>query len=385
MDPSPHRARPSAASWEAFRRAMPIARRWAYFDHAAVSPLPEPARAALVQWADEAASMGDTAWPKWRDQVEQLRLQMARMIGAEPAEIALTRSTSEGIGFVAEGYPWRAGDNCVTLADEFPSNQYPWLHLADRGVQTRRVPTQGGRVDLDRLAAACDGRTRIVTISWVSYSSGWRNDLDRVAEIAHGCGALLCVDAIQALGVFPLDVGRTPIDFLAADGHKWLLGPEGAGIFFVRREHLDRLRPLGVGWNSVTGAHDFDRIELVFKDSAARYEGGSQNMAGMTALSASLGLLARFGPEALAERIGRITDLACERLARTGAAIVSDRRPAHRSGIVAFEIPDGDPQALRKRCLERGVVLSCRSGRLRISPHGYNNADDIDRLIEALG
>jgi selenocysteine lyase/cysteine desulfurase len=363
---------------------MPVAERWAYFDHAAVAPLPGPTRAALADWAREAAENGDVPWTNWSRQVEALRELSAEMIGARPGEIALVCNTTEGINLVAEGFPWQAGDNCVTLADEFPSNQYPWMHLADRGVETRRVPANEGRASLDRLAAACDRRTRVVTVSWVSYSSGWRNDVDCLAEIAHGCGALLFLDAIQALGVCPLDVRRTPVDFLAADGHKWLLGPEGAGVFFTRREHLDLLRPMGVGWNSVVHSNDFGRIELVFKDSAARYEGGSKNVAGMIALLASLRLLARFGARALAERIGQITDLACRRLAEIGAVIYSDRSVEHKSGIVAFELPGKDPDVLRQRCLEAGVVLSCRAGRLRISPHAYNDPSDVDRLVEAL-
>lgn len=373
-----------AGGWDEFRRQMPVCANWAYFDHAAVAPLPEPARAAVARWAEEAAADGDVAWPAWARGVEELRELSARMIGAEPAEIALVRNTTEGINLVAEGFPWKPGDNVVTLADEFPSNQYPWINLADRGVETRRVPTDGGTVDLDRLAAACSHRTRIITISWVSYSSGWRNDLDRLAAIAHRCGALLFVDAIQGLGVFPLDVGGTPVDFLAADGHKWLLGPEGAGVFFARQEHLDLLRPVGVGWNSVAHAHDFGRIELIFKETAARYEGGSQNTAGMLALGASLRLLARFGPEALARRILQITDLAAKRLAEIGAVLHSDRGPEHKSGILVFDLPGRDSEAVRRHCLERRVVLSCRAGRLRISPHAYNNTADVDRLIEAL-
>lgn len=374
----------TGADWAEFRRQMPVARRWAYLDHAAVAPISGPAQDALVRWAEDATCNGDTAYGDWIDKIERLRTLAARIIGAGTEEIALVRNTTEGINLVAEGFPWRAGDNVVTRADEFPSNLYPWMHLADRGVETRRIPCHGGRLDLDRLAAACDARTRIVTVSWVAYANGWRHDVDRLAEIAHASGALLFLDAIQALGVFPLDVGKTPVDFLAADGHKWLLGPEGAAVFFARREHLDLLRPLGVGWNSVVHAHDFTRIELAFKPTAARYEGGSPNSAGLIALGASLELLAAFGIEAIARRVLEITDLACERLEHLGAIVHSDRRPAQKSGIVTFELPGRDPQTARQRCLQRQVALSCRGGRLRISPHAYNDASDVDRLIEAL-
>jgi selenocysteine lyase/cysteine desulfurase len=363
---------------------MPIAQTWAYLDHAAVSPLPEPTRRALVEWADEAARSGDTVCPAWTGKVEALRRQAAHLIGASPEEIALIHNTTEGVNLVAEGFPWQAGDNVVTLADEFPTNQYPWMNLADRGVQTRRVPTDDGAVDLDQLARACDQRTRIVSVSWVSYSSGWRNDLERIAAIAHDRGALFFLDAIQALGVFELDVRRTPIDFLAADGHKWLLGIEGAGIFYVRRQHLQRLRPVGVGWNSVVRCHDFQHIELALKDSAARYEGGSQCTAGLIALAASLELLMSYGAEALGRRILQVTEHACRGLREIGAVLVSDRSGQHASGIVAFELPGRDPLALKKHCLQRNVVLSCRAGRLRISPHAYNNEQDVQRLLEAL-
>jgi cysteine desulfurase / selenocysteine lyase len=374
----------AVGDWVDLRRQMPIARQWAYFDHAAVAPLSGPAHTALAQWAEDATVNGSANYPAWTRHIEHLRTLAARLIGALPEEIALVGNTTAGINLVAEGFPWKPGDNVVTRADEFPSNQYPWLHLADRGVETRRVPTDGGRLSLKQLAAACDDRTRIVSVSWVAFASGWRHDLDRLAELVHKRGALLFLDAIQGLGVFPLDVRQTPVDFLAADGHKWLLGPEGAGLFFTRREHLDLLRPVGVGWNSVRNDQDFSHIELVFKDTAARYEGGSQNVAGLSALEASLGLLSQFGLPAICQRVLEITDLACQRLAEVGAVILSDRTETHRSGIVSFELPGRDPQALRRQCFERNVALSCRAGRLRISPHCYNNAEDVERLIESL-
>jgi cysteine desulfurase/selenocysteine lyase len=376
---------PQTVAWEQFRRRMPITRRWAYFDHAAVAPLTGPAQEAIAHWNEDAATNGAAFYSSWTRQIEDLRRQVALMIGADVDEIALVSNTTAGINLVAEGFPWRPGDNVVTRADEFPSNQYPWLHLADRQVEVRRIHTEGGALDLERLAAACDQRTRIIAISWVTYFHGWRHDLDQLAKLAHDRGALLFIDAIQALGVFPLDVRKTPVDFLAADGHKWMLGPEGAGVFYLRREHLKLLRPLGIGWNSVKHAHDFRRIELDLKPTAERYEGGSQIVAGLIGLGASLKLLAEFPAPAVAARVLEITDLACKRLQEIGAVIHSDRRhPGNNSGIVLFELPGRDSAAVRSACREKGVLLSCRSGYLRISPHAYNDESDVDRLIEAL-
>ncbi len=193
----------AAVDWTEFRRQMPVAKRWAYLDHAAVGPLPAASEAAVIDWAHQAAQSGNIHWPDWERTAAELRPTFAGLIGASTDEIALVRNTTEGISLVAEGFRWQPGDNVVTLADEFPANQYPWMNLAERGVETRRVPTLDGRADPNRLDAACDRRTRIVSISWVSYSSGWRNDLNLAAEIAHRHGALLMVDAVQGLGVIP--------------------------------------------------------------------------------------------------------------------------------------------------------------------------------------
>ncbi len=376
------------ADWTRFRAAMPIVNRFAYFDHAAVSPLSRPAQAVSIKWAEEAAELGDTCWPQWQRRVEEIRTLAASLIGAEPVEIALIPNTTAGINIVAEGFPWRSGDNVVVAGNEFPSNLYPWMNLGERGVQARRVAPNGVELAIDQLADACDSRTRLIAVSWVGYSSGWRIDLDELVAMAHQRGCLVFLDAIQGLGVFPLDVKRTPVDFLAADGHKWLLGPEGAGLLFLRSEHLSLLRPLGVGWNSVVHAHDFSRIELQFRRAASRYEGGSRNTVGCLALGASLELLATFGlsPTSLsiAERVLDISGLACQELRAVGAQIVSDRSPQHASGIVSFQFPNRNSFQLRDQCRNHGVVLSCRGGFLRISPHAYNDEEDIRRLVTAI-
>src|SRR5262245_37883371 len=256
---------------------MPIAQHVAYFDHAAVAPLPATTRNAIQRWLQQATEEGDVVWGQWAARMEEIRATAARLINAQPGEIALVPNTTSGISLVAEGLDWLSGDNVVTLANEFPSNQYPWMNQAWRSIEVRRVPVDNGIVDLDRVAAACDQRTRIVSLSWVGYASGWRIDVHQVAQMCRRLGCLFFLDAIQGLGVFPLDVQATGVDFLAADGHKWLLGPEGAGLLFVRQEHLSLLRPLMVGWNSVVQGSDYTRIELNIRNESARYEGGSQN------------------------------------------------------------------------------------------------------------
>lgn len=371
-----------------FRAEMPIAARVAYFDHAAVAPLPGASRKTIARWLDQATEEGDIVWNQWARRIEEVRQTAARMINAQPSEIALVPNTTSGISLVAEGFPWQAGDNVVTLANEFPSNQYPWMNLVPRGVEVRRVAVEGGVVDLDRVAAVCDERTRIVSLSWIGYATGWRIDVRQVAELCHRRGFLFFLDAIQGLGVFPLDAQADGVDFLAADGHKWLLGPEGAGIFFVRQEHLSLLRPLMVGWNSVVQGSDYSRIELNIRRDAARYEGGSQNMIGFTGLGASLDLLASLGvgPQAspIAERVLAITDYACDHLLELGAKLHAPRTGPHRSGIVTFELHGRDSNDIRRQLEAANVIVRCRAGGVRISPHGYATFDEVDHMIDEL-
>ncbi len=285
--------------WTDLRRECPVTERWAYFDHAAVAPLTERARRTLVEWADDLTNNGDVHDPERVRRVEEVRRRAGQLLNADPLDIAFIKNTSEGIGIVAEGLPWRNGDNIVTAEDEYPANLYPWMNLADRGVELRRVPSRDGRILLDDLRSALDGRTRLVSLSFVEYASGFRNDLDTVGQLCREKGVLFFVDAIQGLGVLPLDVRRTPIDFLAADGHKWLLGPEGAGLFWIRRDLVDQLHPVGVGWNSVIDSRNFGRVEFRLKPHAGRWESGSLNVGGILALGASLELVLDYGVDAI--------------------------------------------------------------------------------------
>ncbi len=370
--------------WLALREEMPVTRHWAFFDHAAVAPLTARARDALIAWAADMADHGLVHEPDWNRRVEEVRGLAARLLNADPLDVAFIKNTSEGIGIVAEGYPWRPGDNVVTAEDEYPANRYPWMNLADRGVEVRAVPGRAGRVVLDDLHAAMDSRTRLVSLSFVEFATGFRNDLDAVGALCREHGVHFFVDAIQGLGVLPLDVRRTPIDFLAADGHKWLLGPEGAGVFYVRRELVDLLHAVGVGWNSTVGARDFSRIDFCLKPHAGRWESGTLNVAGVTALGASLAWLLEIGVEAIEARVLELTDYLCAGAEKVGLTVYSSRRPGEKSGIVSLVAAGADVRQLMRRCREEGIVVNQRAGRLRVSPHCYNTTEEIDKFLGVL-
>lgn len=378
-----------SAPWQWWRQQMPITRQWAYLDHAAVAPLPAPAAAAIGEFAREAAEQGDTVWPQWAAEVEGLRGDVARWLNCLEDEIALIPNTSFGINLVAEGLPWQAGDNIVIPAGEFPSNVFPWQNQKRHGVELRIVPTASdGSIDLSAILSTIDHRTRIVSASWVGYASGHRIDLVQWTEAIHRAGALFFLDAIQGLGVFSLDLERIPIDFIAADGHKWLLGPEGAGMVFVRKQHLDTLACVPIGWNSVRGAHQFGQPQWDLKPSASRFEIGSQNMVGMRALRASLALFhqvdAAHGPGAIGCRIDQLVMYAVQRLRESGATLHVSDQPHHRSGIVTFSHPRLVPNRIRQAAADAKVAVSCRGIGVRASIHAYNNESDIDRLIDVI-
>jgi selenocysteine lyase/cysteine desulfurase len=373
-----------------FRSEMPVVREYAYFDHAAVAPLPAAAADRLRKFADQASQSGDKHWLEWSMIVSRLRTAAAQLLGASEREVALVPNTTVGINLVAEGMPWKSGDNLVVPDNEFPSNLLPWKNLGRRGVEVRMLPVpENGEISLDRLVELVDSRTRLVALSWVGFVSGHRLDLYKTAEAVHRRGSLLFVDAIQGLGAFPIDVHDAQIDFLAADGHKWMLGPEGAGLLYIAEKHLAMLEPLMLGWNSLADG-GFDPRSTVLKPSAARYEGGSYNMAGLLALEASLELLLRLGTN---RSDSPIASAILENVATIASQLddkgFESRKPPEefRSGILTTTWPGAklsDLNAARKHCIDQNVILSVRAGRMRIATHAYNNAEDIDRLVAAL-
>ena len=354
-----------------------------YLDHAACSPLPTPTAAAMRDYVDDFCRNGSKHWPRHRHRVEVARRHLATLLAADASEIALIRNTTEGITLVAEGIDWRAGDNVVVPADEFPSNLFPWKNLASRGVECRVVNADRSvRLDPRPLAQACDERTRVLACSWVGYKLGDRADLAALRAIADRVGARLFVDAIQGLGMHPLDVRALGIDFLAADGHKWLLGPEGAGVLFVARERLGELRPLGVGWNSVADAASFDASKMPLRDDAARYEGGTYPAVTMVGLAASLEVLSGSTPSERESHTLALADAIRERCRQHGGTVKSPDGP-HQTAITAVAF-DRDVAAMRTRGLEAGIVTSVRGGSLRLAPHAYQTVEEVTHAVDVL-
>ncbi len=369
---------------------FPIVGRLAFFNHAGVAPISGRAAAALRGYAEQAETAAYFR-AGWQKRIVQVKKAAARLIGAESgAEIAFVANTSTGIAMVANGLDWREGDEVVITDVEYPANRYPWENLKRLGVRLIEVAQRAdGRVLAEDVCDAVTDRTRVVSVSHVQYASGYRTDLRAISEMVHRAGGYLCVDGIQSVGVMPVDVGELGVDFLAADGHKWMLGPEGCGIFYARGDLAEVLRPAVVGWMNMVDSSDYGNYRFEFHKDARRFEPGSYNIPGILALGASLDLLLEVGMEQVWARVEALTGRLCAGLAGKGYRVFSPRGDGERSGIVVFEAGgDGAGVALPRVIagLEaKGVVIVQREGRLRASPHFYNTFEQVDGLVDGLG
>ncbi len=372
-------------NWARTRSFFPVTTELAYLNHAGVAPVSTRVEEALRRFLAEITRRGAFDYARVSDaEVERVRDRAATLLGAGSSEIAFVKNTTEGLGLVAAGLDWRRGDQVVTCDLEYPSNVYPWWSLADRGVETVLLRAEAGRLPLERVQEALQSpRARLLALSSVEFGSGMRHDLEALGRLCQERGVLFCVDAIQTLGCLPLDVERCRIDFLAADGHKWLLSLEGCGIFYCARRVLDLVRPWVVGWRSVVDNHDFDTYRTELQPGAGRFEEGTPNTAGVFALGAAIDLLLEIGIDAIAARVLALTDRLVAGLVERGAECLSPRG-AEASGIVSFRLPDEPVARTVARLRAQRIFVVARRGGVRASPHFYNDEGEIDRLLAAL-
>ncbi|HET6593014.1 MAG TPA: aminotransferase class V-fold PLP-dependent enzyme [Xanthomonadales bacterium] len=376
-----------ARSAAALSEQFPSLEQGLYLNHAAIAPWPRCAAEALQRFAEENLRQGAAAYAAWIRRENALRQALARLVGAHSDDtIALLKNTTEGISTVAWGLDWRAGDNIVLPLGEFASNRLPWLAQAAKGVEIREVDIRSTRDAEAALIDAMDSRTRLLSVSAVQWCDGFRLDLGRLGDGCHRRRVLFFVDAIQQLGALPVDVESCRIDFLAADAHKWLLGPEGIAVFYSADDARNQLALQQQGWHMFDDPWNFQRRDWTPADSARRFEAGSPNSAGQAALHASVGLLLDHGMDSVARRVLENSEFLIGRLGEMpGLRVVSRLEPERRSGIVSFcsdAMPAGE---IHRRLRERGCTCAVRESSVRISPHFYQDESVLDAFVEHLG
>lgn len=375
----------STIDLNALRQAeFPVVERYTYLNHAALGPLPRRTADVVAQLAQDFRDKGVLAEAKWFSSIARTRKLVSRLLNVGTDEIAFTKNTSQGLSIVAASLQWKPGDVIVTVRGEFPANVYPWLALQQRGVTVRFVQPRNGKICLSDLDAALSG-ARLLAISWVQYSSGFRIDLEALSELCARRGVLLSLDAIQGVGALPLDLSAVPVDFCAFGAHKWLLSPQGVGVLYVNQRVRDLLQPANVGWLGVDWrdytAFDYDSP---LTDGAARYEEGTRSLVGIAGLEQSLSLLMEVGQERIEQHLRRLTDRLAYQLGEMGYRILTPLEPEHRSGIITFTHPQRSAQELFDSLRAARIVGALREGGVRLSPHLYNSLDDIEHVLDVL-
>ena len=366
------------------RQEFPVINNVTYLNHAAVGTISGRVRSAVENYVRDFNEYAASHYAQWDETVQETRLSVARLIHAYPDEIAFVKNTSEGICFAANGIDWKSGENVVINDMEFPSNVFPWLNLESRGVATRFVKSKAGRIRADDIYALIDDKTRAVAISHVEFGNGFRNDIATIGTMCREKGVYFIVDAIQSLGQLPVDVKNTPIDILTADAHKWMLGPEGIGIFYCARHMTEQLKLYEVGWNSMQDAGNYDSYDATPASTARRFECGALNTMGIYALKAAVDLLNEVGVGHIEDRLSLLTNTLVDRLIKNGYTILSPRGIQEGSGIVTFKSERYETGVLHKTLRSHHIIGAKRGGGIRISPHFYNTEEEVLRVVDTL-
>ena len=366
------------ALWEEYADQFPVREHLVYMNHASVAPLSKPAANAMKALADDCLEFGSLHYDRWLAEYEGVRVAAATLIGAHSSEIALVKNTSEGIATVAMGLDWKPGDRVVAFREEFPANFFPWKRLELRGVNVTWLSI---RDRLERIDEACRG-ARLLAISFVQFLGGYRAPLAAIGDICRRNSCIFLVDAIQGLGAFPLRAKDWGIHALAADGHKWLLGPEGCGILYIDEALQDRVEPVEFGWTNVAHYADYASRDMALRPDAGRYECGTLNTIGCFGLRAAMEFLLQVGISEIAAAVQHLGDrLACGLQAK-GYELMEQRTPETSAGIVSFRKPGWEAADIVRKLRAAGMVVAPRVGWVRASPHFYISPKDIDRAVE---
>lgn len=367
---------------------FPVVKKTIFLGHAGVCPLPRRVVEAMNRY-NEQCTLGDqeaSLPPKF---FTSIREKACRLMNARPEEIAFVGPTSLALSFIAGGVKFRRTDNVVIYQDDYPSNVYPWMTLAERGVEVRYLNIRElGRIRTNDVTGQVDENTRLVALASCHFLAGYRVDLDAIGKYLRERKILFCVDAIQTLGAFPTNAAN--VDFMAADAHKWLLGPCAAGLMYVRKEIQDQLAPTTHGWHNIRNPNFVAQEELVYRTDARRYEAGTANLVGLAGMGAALDLLLEIGIENIAAELLRKRAWIIPTLQKKGYEVLQADAPPERSGgMISFHKPGADLAALHAKLLAENIVTSLRgdrSGRklLRLSPHFYNTDAELQRVLNLL-
>lgn len=366
------------------REAFPVCKSKIFLAHAGVTVLPKAVSDAVVGYtmrsSENHQEFGDVL-----GDVNQTRRIAAELIGAHPEEIALLGPTSLGLSLFANGLPWKAGDEVLCYADDYPANVYPWIELRRRGVTVRYLePERPGAITPELVARSLSPRTRLVALASCHFLTGFRIDVDAIGKLLGERGVLFSLDAIQTLGAFPLSVEH--VDFLSADAHKWLLGPLAIGVVYVKRKHFELLRPTLLGAWNVISPNFIARDEVVFPETAQRYEPGVLNVAGIYGMRAAMEMFTRIGMATIGERLMTLKNYLTSELLKEGFELAGPLTGPNASAITTFTHPKTDMAALYRRLEKNNVIASLRHNRsgerfIRLSPHFYNTVDELARVV----
>lgn len=366
-----------------FRELFPITKTHTFLNHASESPK-STRQVELVNEFLKDALYGDLYEDKWIVHMNAVRRMAANLIHADPEEIAFVNNVSTGAMLIANGLNWRSGENMVTSYNQFPANVYPWLNLQDRGINVRTPVLPRNEHAYDVLFSSVDANTRLLALSYVEFDSGFRYDLERIGTFCQERRILFFVDAVQGLGVFPVDVQAAHIGFLATSGHKWLLGPSGQGFLYINKEVRPQLYVLPISWLSMEHPFDFYNYSQPRKNSAQAFEGGTSNLMGIVALGSGLSIIEQAGMANITQQVRRLCDQLIAGLSTKGYQVEVAKEAAQRSAIISFRHPKIAAERIQAQLLQRNIIVSLRNGHVRVSPHFYNNDKDINALLNVL-